>query len=73
MSKQLYAGLAKQIQRVVQANQCQVAEGPLRRAIDEHLVAAYLLARDGHLNNMNGGAGPAPNAFLAIAPLEALG
>lgn len=70
MSTELYPDVMKTIQKAVRRNSYQVAEGPLRRAIDEHLVAAYCLAKDGHLKNMNGGQGPGDGAFTVIAPLE---
>lgn len=64
-----YLDVMKKIQKALKINSFQVAETPLRRAIDEHLVAAYCLARDGHLKNMNGGAGPGEGAFQDIEPL----
>lgn len=38
----------------------ELADSKVRRAIDERCTEIFLLARDGHLNNMNGGKGPEP-------------
>lgn len=61
MNTGLYPDVMEKVQKAVKKNSFQVAETPLRRAIDEHLIAAYCLAKDGHTGNMNGGAGPDTN------------
>jgi hypothetical protein len=35
-----------------------VADNCIRREIDEHLTRVFLLVRDGHTGNLNGGRGP---------------
>lgn len=55
------AALAKDILRKLDALERlndNVAETPLRRAVNERIVECRLLVRDGHLRNMNGGKGP---------------
>lgn len=37
-----------------------VAERPLRLALNQRIIEIRMLARDGHLRNMNGGKGPNP-------------
>lgn len=52
--KELQAKLVKKIDRVRELNQA-VGDGQLRKAIDEHLTRAYLLAKYGDLDKLNGG------------------
>lgn len=58
MKPGLYPDLMEKIQKAIKKNSFDVGDTRLRQAIDAHLVAAYCLAKDGHLGNMNGGAGP---------------
>ena len=52
--KELQEKLVKKLYKLRILNQ-EVGDSQLRRAIDELLTKAYLLARYGNLDNLNGG------------------
>ena len=52
--KELQEKLVKKLYKLRILNQ-EVGDSQLRRAIDELLTKAYLLARDGNLDKLNGG------------------
>lgn len=55
------AALAKVLNRGIDALERQidnVGDTPLRHALSQRIVEIRMLARDGHLRNMNGGKGP---------------
>ena len=54
--RELAEKIAKKADRLRELNQ-NVGNRKIRHAIDECLTLVYLLARDGHLRNMNGGRG----------------
>jgi len=44
----------------------EIADSKVRRAIDKRGTEIFLLARDGHLHNMNGGKGPEPRSPIGV-------
>ena len=54
--RELAEEIIKKTDKLRRLNQA-VGNRRIRLAIDECLTAVYLLAKDGHLRNMNGGAG----------------